>query len=292
MDLDLSLRYRQAPVDRTDLQKQSKGAAAGSIVHVPAMIGRIRGLDIIGDSAIARVVRCRKARMCLCCGEPSHPCSSPRALLGIGVGTSWSPAVYIFYTDLSGEERLTDAGLVYRAQQGDAAAWEELVRAHQGTIFRFAYLLVGDADDAEDIAQEAFIRAFHALSSFDTTRSLRPWLLRIAANLAQNRRRAAGRYLAALRRAFQAEPAPVAFLEEHSGQREEAATVWQAIRRLPPAHQEVIYLRYFLDLSEAEMAATLQVAGGTVKSRLHRALGHLRTVVDRDFPALREAREE
>ena len=133
-------------------------------------------------------------------------CAAPRALLGIGVGTSWSPAVYIFYTDLSGEERLTDAGLVYRAQQGDAAAWEELVRTHQGTIFRFAYLLVGDADDAEDIAQETFIRAFHALSSFDTTRSLRPWLLRIAANLAQNRRRAAGRYLAALRRAFHSRP--------------------------------------------------------------------------------------
>jgi hypothetical protein len=56
VDPDLSLRHRQAPVDRTDLQKQSKGVAAGSTIRVPAMIGRILELDIIGHSAIARVV--------------------------------------------------------------------------------------------------------------------------------------------------------------------------------------------------------------------------------------------
>ena len=66
--------------------------------------------------------------------------------------------------------------------------------------------------------------------------------------------------------------------------------MWEAVRRLSSREQEVVYLRYFLDLSEAEMAAALDVPPGTVKSRLHRALGRLRAVVDQDFPALREER--
>jgi RNA polymerase sigma-70 factor, ECF subfamily len=62
------------------------------------------------------------------------------------------------------------------------------------------------------------------------------------------------------------------------------------VRRLNTQEQEVVYLRYFLDLSEAEMSATLDVPPGTVKSRLHRAMRRLRSVVDEDFPALREER--
>jgi RNA polymerase sigma-70 factor (ECF subfamily) len=75
----------------------------------------------------------------------------------------------------------------------------------------------------------------------------------------------------------------------YTEQQQEAHALWQAVRRLEQAEQEVIYLRYFLELSEAEMAAALEVAPGTVKSRLHRALRKLRQVVERDFPFLREA---
>jgi RNA polymerase sigma-70 factor (ECF subfamily) len=185
---------------------------------------------------------------------------------------------------------VSEADLIVRARQGSDVAWHTLVTEHQAAIFRLAYLLLGDADEAADLAQDVFIRAFRALDRFDTTRPLRPWLLRIAANAAHNRRRSVQRYLAALRRQVQAEPAPVTFLGERSGQRWEAQTLWQAVRRLRPVDQEVIYLRYFLDLSEAEMAGALDVAPGTVKSRLHRALGRLRTVVDQEFPALREER--
>jgi len=70
----------------------------------------------------------------------------------------------------------------------------------------------------------------------------------------------------------------------------EAETLRKAVRRLKPGEQEVVYMRYFLELSEADMAAALQVAPGTVKSRLHRAMARLRSVVERDFPALREER--
>jgi RNA polymerase sigma-70 factor (ECF subfamily) len=150
--------------------------------------------------------------------------------------------------------------------------------------------LLGDAHEAEDVAQDTFIRAFRALHTFDTTRSLRPWLLTIASNLSHNKRRSVGRYLGALRR-FYSEPEPVAHLGERSGQQWEAQTLWQAVKRLNPHEQEVVYLRYFLEMSEAEMARTLQVAPGTVKSRLHRALNRLRKVVDVEFPALREERQ-
>ncbi len=193
--------------------------------------------------------------------------------------------------DRSAETRVSEADLIVRARQGDEAAWETLVREHQQAIFRLAYLLLGDADDAEDVAQEAFIRAFHALARFDATRPVRPWLLSIAANLARNRRRSLGRYLQALTRAGRVEPEPVAMLGERSAEQWEAQTLWQAVQRLSRSDQEIVYLRYFLDLSEAEVASALEVAPGTVKSRLHRAMSRLRAIVDREFPTLREERE-
>ncbi|RPJ43239.1 MAG: RNA polymerase subunit sigma-24, partial [Chloroflexi bacterium] len=79
---------------------------------------------------------------------------------------------------------MTEEGDWVRAAcQGDAQAWEQLVQIYQQPIFRLAYLLLGDADDAEDVAQETLIRAYRSLGSFDPSRPLRPWLLRITANL-------------------------------------------------------------------------------------------------------------
>lgn len=186
---------------------------------------------------------------------------------------------------------MSEADLIHRARQGDEAAWEALVQAHQEPVFRLAYLLLGDADDADDAAQETFIRAFRALASFDGERPLRPWLLRITTNLAHNRRRSVRRYLAALQRALSVAPEPVEPFCDRSAMQWEAQVLWQAVQRLGRTDQEVIYLRYFLDLSEAETARTLEIAPGTVKSRLSRALGRLRTVVDQEFPALRQERQ-
>jgi RNA polymerase sigma-70 factor (ECF subfamily) len=185
---------------------------------------------------------------------------------------------------------LLEPDLIASARQGEATGWDAIVRQHQAAVFRLAYLLLGEAGEAEDVAQEAFIRAYHALDRFDASRPLRPWLLRIAANLARNRRRAWGRYLAALQRSLaeQAEP-PAAERVEHLAEEQlQAEELWQAVRRLAAADQEVIYLRFFLELPEAEMAAALDVAPGTVKSRLHRALKRLRGVVEAHHPGLAE----
>lgn len=183
------------------------------------------------------------------------------------------------------ECHVTEPGLIERARAGEAEAWEALVLAHQQPIFRLAYLLLGDAAEAEDVAQETFIRAYRALGGFDVTRPLRPWLLRIAANLARNRRRSLRRALAMLQRI--ADP-PSSPFDESAGW--EGDTLWAAVRRLGSADQEVIYLRFFLDLPESETARTLGIAQGTVKSRTSRALARLRALIDREFPDLRSER--
>jgi RNA polymerase sigma-70 factor, ECF subfamily len=185
---------------------------------------------------------------------------------------------------------LDESIFIRRAMTGDAEAWEPLVRTHQEAVFRFAYLLLGDPDDAEDVAQETFLRAWRYLARFDSTRPLRPWLLSIASNLASNRRRSAGRYLSALMRAFRDEP-PSATLEEKSAQRTQADHLREAVKTLNNTDQQIVYLRYFLDLSVAETAEALNIAQGTVKSRLSRALEKLRTIIRDDFPVLAERRE-
>lgn len=188
-------------------------------------------------------------------------------------------------TGYSPERTLDETILVRRASQGDLTAWEALMAAQQESIFRLAYLLLGDPDEAEDVAQETFLRAWTSLSHFDSARPLRPWLLRIAANLSRNRRRSAGRYLSAVVRAFRAEPA-ASTVEETSTERQDAQQLWAAVRRLATPDQQIIFLRYFLDIPVAESAQVMQVAEGTIKSRLSRALNRLREVVEREYPHL------
>ena len=132
--------------------------------------------------------------------------------------------------------------MIQQARRGDTAAWEVLVRQHQEAAFRLAYLLLRDPHDAEDVAQEAFVRAFLALDSFDETRPFRPWLLQITRNLAKNRLRSLSRYWAMVRRWWQEQDTAVAAT---SVDRSESALLWQAVQRLRPKAQEVIYLRYF-----------------------------------------------
>jgi len=186
---------------------------------------------------------------------------------------------------------LDESNLIQRATQGDAAAWEPLMLAHQEPVFRLAYLFLGDPDDAEDITQETFLRAYHNLKRFDSTRPLRPWLLSIAANLARNRHRSAARYLAALTHSFRAEPPASLDAEQYTSQNQDSGELWKAVRQLNMDDQQIIYLRFFLDLTTAEAAQTLDVAEGTVKSRLNRAVGRLRVIIKNDFPTLSEGYE-
>ncbi len=180
-----------------------------------------------------------------------------------------------------------DISLIQQALRQDALAWEQLIRRYQEPVFRLAYLLLGDATEADDVAQETFIRAYLHLGQFDASRPLRPWLLQITANLARNRHRSLSRYWEALRRFWQSQ-----LNEDETDDltlaQQQAQTLWRAVRQLSREYQETVYLRYFLELSEAEVAETLQIAPGTVKSRLHRAIKQLRGVIELEFPELVE----
>jgi RNA polymerase sigma-70 factor (ECF subfamily) len=194
---------------------------------------------------------------------------------------------------LSGEAQLSEPDLIDRARGGDGTAWEALVRQHQEPAFRLAYLILGDAGHAEDITQEAFLRAYRAIDRYDAERLFKPWLLTITANLARNQRRSLGRYWAAVQRFVERNPEPPsadhsAHIEEKVSQRWASKRMWEAIQHLEDKDQQIIYLRYFLDLPIAEAAEVLSVAEGTVKSRLHRALSRLQEVIEREFPELRE----
>ncbi len=175
---------------------------------------------------------------------------------------------------------MSDADLIVRVRNGDSRAYDLLVGQHQQAVFRLAYLLLGDSDDAEDVAQETFIRAFRSLNRFDDTRPVRPWLLQITTNLARNHHRSVKRYLAALQRLVAANPDQYVQGTHRDRPEDESQALWQMVRQLAKPDQEIIYLRYFLELSEAEIAQTLVIAPGTVKSRLHRALGRLRLVME------------
>ncbi|MFB3739367.1 MAG: RNA polymerase sigma factor [Candidatus Velamenicoccus archaeovorus] len=181
---------------------------------------------------------------------------------------------------------LEEAALVGRARQGDVDAFGELVERYRAVAFRAAYLVTGNGPDAEDAAQEGFVKAYYALARFRSGSPFRPWLLRIVTNEARNRRRAAGRRerlalrLSEDRRRGDAAPSPEAAAVE----REAAQEVLAALGELREADRIVIAYRYFLELSEAETADVLGVRPGTVKSRLHRALSRLR---DRLPPGIR-----
>jgi RNA polymerase sigma factor (sigma-70 family) len=178
---------------------------------------------------------------------------------------------------------LTEHELVERARGGDGAAYATLVRDHEEIAFRIAYVICGSAADAEEAAQEAFVKAYNALGRFRVGEPLRPWLLAIVANEARNRRRAAGRRAAlALRAAGEGRPAGEAAPSPEAallaGERRSA--LLDGLTRLNERDRTVISCRYLLELSEAETAAALGVRPGTVKSRLSRALDRLREEVD------------
>ncbi len=175
-----------------------------------------------------------------------------------------------------------DVLLAERARRGDERAFEELVRMYQGIAFRTAYLLTGSAADAEDAVQAGLIKAWTALNRFRRGAPFKPWLLRIVANEAHNRRRSTGRSQALQVRATAADPSTDAApsLEETVLGQELQTELLGAVERLDERDRDVLACRYFLELSEEETATVLDVRRGTVKSRTARALARLRQEVD------------
>ena len=177
-----------------------------------------------------------------------------------------------------------EAALVERCAAGDESACAELVASHQRMVFGLALHLLGDRDEALDLSQEVFLRVFRTISSFRGQSALRTWIYRIVVNQARNRQRW-------WRRRHRSEQVS---LDEHLQQfgdmesvadmapdrllasKETAARIWQALDRLPFDQRTALILREVDGLRYEEIAFSLGVAVGTVKSRLTRARQALR----------------
>lgn len=151
------------------------------------------------------------------------------------------------------------------------------MRVHEEAAFRVAYTITRDAAEAEDAAQEAFLKTYRALGKFRSGAPFKPWLLKIVSNEARNRRREAGRRAGlALRVAGGHPPEMPTSPESAVVAAERRDELLLAVDDLGEESRMVISCRYFLDLSEEETAAVLDCPRGTVKSRLSRAVGKLR----------------
>jgi RNA polymerase sigma-70 factor (ECF subfamily) len=176
--------------------------------------------------------------------------------------------------------RLPEGELVASCRTGDALAFAQLVRLHEGMVVSLSARLLGDPEEARDVAQEVFLQVYKRLGAFEGRSSLKTWIYRIAVNQCHNRRRFWHR-----RRRDRELPidervlAPLAALERRGGEspyyetlrRERARIVQAALLELRFEHRTVLVLREVEGLTCEEVASTLGVAEGTVKSRLSRA---------------------
>ncbi|HKT80237.1 MAG TPA: sigma-70 family RNA polymerase sigma factor [Vicinamibacterales bacterium] len=192
-----------------------------------------------------------------------------------------------YWTDVGGRE----AALIQRCTTGDETAYAELLAEHQRMVIQLAVNLLGDADEARDLAQDVFLRVFRTIHRFRGQSSLRTWIYRIAVNQARNRRRFWRRRHRADQVSLDAHVAthgdfPSLGLSRPDrvlAQKELATQLEEALASLPFDQRTAIVLREVDGLSYDEIAFSLGVAVGTVKSRLTRARQSLRL-------ALREAR--
>jgi len=172
-----------------------------------------------------------------------------------------------------------------RLRAGDAPAFEELVMTYQHRVFGVALRMLGNAAEAEEVAQEAFVRAHRALGAFRGDAKLSTWLYAITSRLCLNRLASGERRLVrqgedALLRLSDAGPRPDAALER----RELEAALGRAIGELPEDRRIVVVLRDLEGLSYEEIAEVLELPLGTVRSRLHRARADLKEKLERFVP--------
>ena len=169
------------------------------------------------------------------------------------------------------DKRLSDEVLAAQASAGDRRAFGDLVRRHQDGVFRFVFRMVGSRDQAMDLTQDSFLKAWQALPGWRPEARFRTWLLQIARNASLDvlRRRPLADFVP-IDEAFEL-PGPGPTPESQAAAKQDLRLLDAALRRLQADHREVLLLRELEGLSYEEIAAVLDVAEGTVKSRLGRA---------------------
>lgn len=177
---------------------------------------------------------------------------------------------------------------IARLKQGDVGGLEVLVRSHQTRAVRAAYLIVRDRALAEDVVQAAFVRAYEKIAHFDESRPFGPWFMKVVVNDAT---KAASRRERTVSYEDESDDPMVQLTDTQTGphelaeESEERRRVWAALEKLPPAQRAAVVQRYYLGMSEAEMAAKNSSPPGTIKWRLHAARKRLSKLLRPEFRA-------
>lgn len=185
---------------------------------------------------------------------------------------------------------MKDEEAIDRLKQGDIIGLKTLVHEYQTRAMRTAYLITHDKALAEEIVQDTFIQIYQRIGQFDVDRPFAPWFLRIVANNAAKAVRRGHRFVS-LESPSINDAVPLAEmmpdrmpdLDEQVESKMRREKIWESLKRLSPKQRTAIILRYYLDMSEAEMAHKLSVAPGTVKWRLYTARERLRTLLSFNY---------
>jgi RNA polymerase sigma-70 factor, ECF subfamily len=170
---------------------------------------------------------------------------------------------------------------ILRMKRGDVGGLETLVSLYQLKAIRTAYLITHDQALAEDVVQSAFLQAYHSIRHFDQVRQFGPWFMRSIVHAAVKAAQKEARRV----NAAPEDPSLEELFEDGESVEEQVETaefqkkVWTAMENLPPRQRAAIVERYFLEMSEKEMAAELEIAPGTVKWLLHEARQRLRNLL-------------
>ena len=175
-------------------------------------------------------------------------------------------------TSVAGDERASIAA----AQAGDRGAFDRLVEAHQRDIYRLCYRYVNNHEDASDLAQDSFLKAYRAIGRFRGDSAFSTWLYRIAVNTCLNFKAARRMAQEELSESLADPKAPVLKTME---EREEARRVREAVTRLPDRQRATLILKIYHELTHEEVAGILGSSVGTVKANLFHALGNLRKML-------------
>ena len=182
-------------------------------------------------------------------------------------------------------ERMTEAQpswLISECIAGNEAAIEMLVRQYETGVFRLALSIIGDQAEANEITQETFIAALRSLPSYEEKKSFKAWLYTIALNHSRShlrKRKVIERLRTTLNTIFQIETQKQASPEESVIKNEKEAEIWKTLNQLDEPFRIVVVLRYFHELSIAEISEILSISEGTIHSRLHTARERLRNAL-------------
>jgi RNA polymerase sigma-70 factor (ECF subfamily) len=182
--------------------------------------------------------------------------------------------------------------IIVRVLDGDKESYALLMQRYNGPLFRYLLRMVGHHDEAEDLAQEAFLRAYISLASYNAQYRFSTWLFRIATNLALNWLKAKRRVISLDSLQNQPDRAPMEIPDprddlhpdRHIEREELALLVKKCLEELPPAYRTVVALRHIVDLSYSEIASSTGIPLNTVRSRLHRGRERLGKCLAQQLP--------